>query len=113
MKPLFGRGELDSLITHVGGKKNDEKNILENQFKRIKNLTESNPYLKDVKNETEQYIKNKETKRKEKIKHLEILIDYVNRVMDSGIVEEKHKIDLLKEEKRRIQREIKKILKQK
>ena len=113
MKQFFTRGELDSLITHVGGKKNDEKNILDNQFKRIKNLTEVNPYLKDVKEETEQYIKNKETKRQEKIKHLEVLIDYVNRVMDSGVIDDKHKIDLLKNEKRRIQREIKKILKQK
>ena len=113
MKPFFSRGELDSLITHVGGKKNDEKNILENQFKRITSLTEANPYLKDVKKETEQYKKDRESKKQKKIKHLEMLIDYANRVMDSGVIDEKHKLDLLQQEKRRIQREIKKILKQK
>ena len=113
MKQFFSRGELDSLITHVGGKKSDEKNILENQFERITNLREENPYLKDVMKETEQYKKDREAKKQEKIKHLEVLVDYVNRVMDSGVIDEKHKLDLLKHEKRRIQREITKILKQK
>ena len=85
--------------------------MLEKQFERISELSTSNPYLKDVYKETEQYKKKQEKGTDSQIKHLESLIDYINRVIESGLISETTRIDSLKHEKRRIQREITKILK--
>ena len=112
MKPIFSsRGELDSLIKHMTSKRKKEQNILEKQFERIAELSETNPYLKDVYKETTEYKKKQEKGTDAQVKHLESLIDYINRVLESGLVSETIRIDSLKQEKRRIQREITKIQK--
>ena len=112
MKPIFtNRGELDSLIKHIGSQKKKEKNVLEKQFERISELSTTNPYLKDVYKEAQEYNKKQKQETESQIKHLESLIDYINRVIESGLIDETTRIDSLKQEKRRIQREITKILK--
>lgn len=112
MKPIFNsRGELDSLIKHIGIQRKKEKNALEKQFERITELSTTNPYLKDVYKEVKEYNKIQKQEIDAQVKHLESLIDYINRVLDSGLIDETTRIDSLKHEKRRIQREIKKIQK--
>ena len=88
-----------------------EKKSLEKQFERISELSTTNPYLKDVYKEVKEYNKMQKQETDAQVKHLESLIDYINRVIESGIIDETTRIDSLKHEKRRIQREITKILK--
>ena len=108
MKPVFkNRGELDSLITHIGGEKKKQEKVLEKQFERILHLSESNPYLLDVKKESEEYLLDRNNDREKEIKHLETLLDYINRIIESGTVNETERIGSLKHEKKRITREIK------
>tara|TARA_B100000212_G_C26934619_1_gene347552 strand:- start:78 stop:422 length:345 start_codon:yes stop_codon:yes gene_type:complete len=114
MKPIFtSRGELDSLIKQFGGERKKEKKILDKQFERISELSETNPYLKDVCKDANEYRKKQQKKTEAQIKHLESLIDYINRVIESGLIDETSRLDSLKHEKRRIQREITKIKNQK
>ena len=83
MKPIFNsRGELDSLIKHIGIQRKKEKNALEKQFERITELSTTNPYLKDVYKEVKEYNKIQKQEIDAQVKHLESLIDYINRVLD-------------------------------
>ena len=112
MEPIFtSRGELDSLIKHMTNQQKKEKNTLEKQFERITKLSETNPYLKDVYKEAKEYKKTQQKETAQQIKHLESLIDYINRVLERGLNSGTMQIESLKQEKRRIQREIKKIQK--
>ena len=110
MKPFFSnRGELDSLIVQMGGERKKERKELEKQVERISQLSDTNPYLKDVYKESEKYMEQEKRVINEKIEHLEALIDYINSLLESGDVTKENRIDSLKQEKKRIQREITKI----
>ena len=102
-------GEHDSLVNHIGGKKKSEQDEQLKQFERINESSKSNPYLHDMKKETNTYIKQSKTKKLEKIEHLEKLVNYIDNVFESGLLTQDDRINALKYERKRIKKEITKL----
>lgn len=105
--------EKDELFVQFGGKKQSEKEIQKQQMKRIQQIAEDNPYLKQVRDEMKSNETISEKKRQEKIKHLEKLVDYIDDLIMNVKSESGNRVQALKHEKARIKKEISKIKRQK
>ena len=79
MKPIFKRGELDSLITHMEDTKKQQEKIIDLQFKRIDSVKKKNPYLKSLATEISEMKQQRENKKESQIQHLEMTRDIANR----------------------------------
>ena len=112
-EPIIGAAERDELCVQFGGKKQSEREKQKQQMKRIQQLAQGNPYLKQVHDEMKSNELTSENKRQEKIKHLEKLLDYIDDLIINVKSEAGNRIQALKHEKTRIKKELSKIKKQK
>ena len=103
----------DELFVQFGGKKQSEREIQKQQIKRIQQIAENNPYLKQIHDEMKSNETISEKKRQEKIKHLEKLVYYIDDLIINVKSESGNRIQALNHEKARIKKEISKIKKQK
>tara|TARA_B100001287_G_scaffold266525_1_gene260576 strand:+ start:96 stop:443 length:348 start_codon:yes stop_codon:yes gene_type:complete len=110
---MINIAERDELFLQFGGKKSKEQEIQKQQIKRIQQIAEDNPYLKQVHDEMKNNEIISEKKRQEKIKHLEKLVDYIDDLIINVKSDSGNRIQALKHEKTRIKKEISKIKRQK
>lgn len=105
-------GDRDKLISVY---QNEHKKLKNKEFEQLSHLETKqkvNPYLEQVMKDSQKCMENKCDKHKETINNMNMLIDYINNICDAGLVTTEDRISSLKNEKIRIQKEIKKIEKE-